>query len=65
MVMEDGGVTNFKLGSSFMHPVWTCSTRFTISNMDDILTEVMHLHSPGCLTCYWLIRGNKSCIVNY
>jgi len=40
MVMEDDGVTNFKLGSSFVHHVWTCCTRFTISNMAYILTEV-------------------------
>jgi len=25
--MEDGGVTDFKLGCSFMHPVPTCCTR--------------------------------------
>ena len=35
-----------------------------VSNMADILTEVMHLYSPGGLTCYWIIRDNKSCIVN-
>jgi len=29
MVMENGGVTNFKLGSLFMHPVPTCCTRIT------------------------------------
>jgi len=31
MFMEDGGVTNVKLGSLFMHPVSTCCTR--INNM--------------------------------
>ena len=35
------------------------------SNMADILTEVMHLYSTGGLTCYWIIRDNKSIIVNY
>jgi len=29
MVMEDGCVTNFKLGSLFMHPVSTCYTMIT------------------------------------
>jgi len=29
MVMEDGSVTNFKLGSSFMHPASTCYSRIT------------------------------------
>jgi len=43
--MEDGGVTNFKLGIMFIHA----------SNMADILTEVMNLYSPGGLTCYWII----------
>jgi len=51
MVMEDGGVTNLKLGKLFMHPVPTCCTRITnFSNMADILTEVMHLYSTGGLT---------------
>jgi len=27
--MEDGGVTYFKLGCLFMHPVSTCFTRIT------------------------------------
>jgi len=41
MVMEDGSVTNCKLGSSFMHPFPTCWTRITtFSNMANILTEV-------------------------
>jgi len=29
MAMEDGGTTNFKLGSLFMHPFSTCCTRIT------------------------------------
>jgi len=29
MVMEDGGVTHFRLGSFFMYPVPTCCTRIT------------------------------------
>jgi len=29
MVMKDGGATNFKLGSLFMHPFSTCCTRIT------------------------------------
>jgi len=29
MVMEDNGVTHFKLGSLFMHPFPTCCTRIT------------------------------------
>jgi len=29
MVMEDGGVTCFKLESVFIHPVPTCCTRIT------------------------------------
>jgi len=65
MVMEDDGVTNFKLGSSFVHHVWTCCTRFTISNMAYILTEVMHLHITGGFTCHWIVSNNKSCIVKY
>jgi len=27
MVIKDGSVTIFKLGSSFMQSVWTCCTR--------------------------------------
>ena len=60
MVVEDGGVTNFKLGSLLMHPFPTCCTRITnLSKKADILTEVMHLYSTGGLTCYWRIRGNE------
>jgi len=29
MAMEDGGATNFKLGSLFLQPVSTCCTRIT------------------------------------
>jgi len=29
MIMEDGGVTNFKLERLFMHPVPTCCKRIT------------------------------------
>ena len=29
MVMEDGGVTLFKLGSAYMHPEPMCCTRIT------------------------------------
>jgi len=29
MAKEDGGVTNFKLGSFFMHPFSKCCTRIT------------------------------------
>ena len=57
--MEDGGVTNFKLGSLFMHPFSTCCMRITnIFKHADILTLVMHLYSTGGLTCDWRIRGN-------
>jgi len=60
MFMEDGGATYFKLGCLFMHHVSTCYTRITnISNMADILTEVLHLNSTVGLTCNWRIRGNE------
>ena len=63
--MEDGGVANFKLGSSCI--LFQRATRGsrTFSNMADILTEVMYLYSTGVLTCYWRFRGNGRCIVNY
>jgi len=38
MVIEDGGATNFNLGSLFMHHVQTCCTRITnIFKQGDIL----------------------------
>ena len=30
-----------------------------VSNMADILTEVLHLNSTVGLTCNWRIRGNE------
>ena len=30
-----------------------------------IVTEIIHLYSMGGLTCYWRIRSNEWCIVNY
>ena len=35
------------------------------SNMADILNEVMHLYNTGGFTCYWIFRGDKSCIVKH
>jgi len=57
MVMKEGSVALFKLGSSCMHPVRTWGSRF--SNMVDILTEVIHLNGIGGLTCDWRICGNE------
>jgi len=58
MVMEDGGVANFKLGSLFMHPFPTCCTRITnVLNKAVILSNVFIQHEG--LTCYWKIRGNE------
>jgi len=64
MVMEDGGVTNFKLGSLFMHSLNVLhEDRITkMLNKANILTEVMHLYSTLGLTCYLVI---ESCIVTY
>jgi len=42
MVMEDGGVTNFKPGSKLMQPFQKCCTRINF-----FLTEVKHLYSTG------------------
>jgi len=51
MVMEDGGATNFKLGSSRILFQPTARWSRICSNVADILTEVMHLYSTGVLPC--------------
>jgi len=66
MVLEDGSVTKFELGSSWMLLLKRVARGSRIfSNMGDILTEVIHLYSTGGLICYWRIRGNERCIVNH
>ena len=56
----------FKLGSLFMHP-FQCAARESriMSNMVDILIEVMHLYNTRGLTCYQRIRVNELCTITY
>jgi len=59
MVMEDGSVTHFKLGSLFIIFQRTARVLRNLSNKAGIITEVMHLYSTGCLICDWRIRDNE------